>query len=189
MSESTLRRLDFLFAGDTVLERALEAVDVGAVHRLEAPSGRCMFQVISSLAGRRGFGGVAGGGAAAATAAPDSSVRYDLAASGIRDGAYSVLLDGGGVCSCYDFSARVLHGGRGRGARRFVSFRSLPPPPLGRHIWFSDPAFIALHHWLATFLALLQCKHLLAAALADALGRCKSRVVSEEALAKALAAV
>jgi hypothetical protein len=40
LSEDVLRRLDFLFAGDTVLERALEALDAGAVVRLEAPTGR-----------------------------------------------------------------------------------------------------------------------------------------------------
>jgi hypothetical protein len=64
--DDVLQRLDFLFSGDAVLERALEHLDGRDVVRLRAPSGRSCFLVGSasakggSSAGGRGM--AAGGG-------------------------------------------------------------------------------------------------------------------------------
>jgi hypothetical protein len=49
-----LSRLDFLFAGDPVLERALEHVDNGDVCRVVAPSGRGCWLVTGASGRRRG---------------------------------------------------------------------------------------------------------------------------------------
>jgi hypothetical protein len=55
-----MRRLDFLFEGDAVLERALEHIDSDDVTRLVAPSGRSCFAVSSASARARGKGAAGG---------------------------------------------------------------------------------------------------------------------------------
>ena len=93
LSEPALLRLDALLGGDGVLDRALEALDGGAVTRLRAPSGRVAWAVASSLSRRP----------AAEVAAADAR------ASGLGDNfSYTVLLGGPGACTCADFAARVL---------------------------------------------------------------------------------
>jgi hypothetical protein len=69
LPDDATRALDFCFEGDGVLDRALEAVDAGAVTRLTSPSGASAWAVQSSLMlppGRRG--GEAGGGRPAPSA-------------------------------------------------------------------------------------------------------------------------
>ena len=45
LTEDVLRILDFVFSGDGVLDRALEALDNGAVSRLRCPAGQVVYQV------------------------------------------------------------------------------------------------------------------------------------------------
>lgn len=138
LTDESLRRLDALLSGDGVLERALEALDGGAVTKLtSAPSGRVAWSITSSLS-RRSGAELSGIDFRASGVAPDSYT-------------YTVLLDGPGVCTCADFAARVL--GDGESAARRV------------------------------------CKHILAAALGDALGaasRARARALTDEELAKLL---
>ena len=92
-----LRVLDFLFAGDGVLDRALEALDNGHVCRLSCPAGRVVYQVAATV-----LKGVPPAVAAAA---------------GIHDGCYTVV---DGFCTCVDFHRRVTLGD----GRQFVSVLS-----------------------------------------------------------------
>lgn len=120
--EDALARLDVLLSpgenlsGECLLEEALNVLEGGRVMRLCAhASGRVAWQVGSLALGGKGRG------------APDSG-SYDLEASGFTpslDGhggapAYTVLLDGPGLCTCQRFT-EALRGGApsdGSGAGR-----------------------------------------------------------------------
>ena len=138
LTDESLRRLDAFLCGDGILERALEALDGGAVTKItSSPSGRVVWSIASSLS-RRTSADLAG---------------IDLHASGLTvdNYSYTVLLDGPGSCTCADFTAHVII--EGETASRRV------------------------------------CKHILAAALADALGsasRVRARGLSDEELIKLL---
>jgi len=120
LEPGALRRLDCLLRGDAVLERALEHVDNGDVERCVTPHGRAFFSVASAsarAARARGAGAFAAAAAAAAADAPSQSQAFPRLSFGGGGGgappalAYTVLVDGAGACSCFDFGARVLLGG------------------------------------------------------------------------------
>ena len=85
---AALRLLDDAFAGDGMLEYALACADRGRVACLVGPSGRCVYTVSSSIGKQQPSGG-----------------GYDLALSGLRDGAFYVCVSG--VCSCYEYGVRL----------------------------------------------------------------------------------
>ena len=90
--DAILRVLELAFAGDDVLDRGLEALDSGAVTRLECPAGRILWTVASSI---------------------PRSVALELReARGVRDGGYIVV---SGFCTCREYSSRVLLAAAGVG--------------------------------------------------------------------------
>lgn len=184
LPDNVLRRLDFLLAHDGVLDRALEVLDAGGVTRVVGrPSGRFAWAVASTSLPPRP--------SAAELAA------IDCAATGVSDVgtgtscAYVVLLHGPGACTCVDFAARVLMGRGGDVAGG---------APAGGMPAGGAPAGLAA---VSTAMTLRQatapaapphgasrrlCKHLLAAALAHALGPTRYRDAdrSDEDLARML---
>lgn len=181
------------YENDGILDRALEALDSGAVTRLEAaPSGRALFTVRASFVPPPSPAACKPGGEAAA-AAPQQPQQLAALSTARRSGMLEetlLLEDGGcgdgtvslrpalsapssfpgrplpthfylvlpGFCTCWDFADRVLGGGRGGSS-------SGAGGGIRRH-----------------------CKHSLAVALGEALGRFKRRPVSDAAAARVLAA-
>ena len=90
--DAILRVLEMAFAGDDVLDRGLEALDNGAVTRVECPAGRVLWTVASSM--------------------PRSVALEQREASGVRDGGYTVV---SGFCTCREYCKRVLLAAAGVG--------------------------------------------------------------------------
>ena len=240
LDPGALRRLDCLLRGDAVLERALEHVDAGDVERCVTPHGRAFFAVASASARAARARGAAPPAFAAADAPSQASSQAfprasfggaglggaGLGGAGLGGGghgggagataalAYTVLVEGTGACSCFDFSSRVLLGSaRMRlgivDARHARAIIALPPEEgegggeeqgqgVGQQADAAAGAAAAAEGPSArgatssAALAAAQprrrlCKHLLAALLAQALGRYRQRLVSDEEFLRAVA--
>ena len=111
-SPDALAVLDFLLASSadaSLLERCLELVDGGRVRLCESPGGRVIPQVASSFSGGGRSGDAASAGAGGG---PGDAAAPDRAASGLRDGPYTVV---GGMCSCAASTSALVRGESGRG--------------------------------------------------------------------------
>jgi hypothetical protein len=108
LPDAALCNLDFLLSEPALLELALDALDGGRVLRVRGVGGSIVWQVVSSMVGRRG---------SRSGAPPRSGVvdGADLSGSGLCPAmdaggagpAYTVLLGGAGCCTCLDFRRRV----------------------------------------------------------------------------------